>query len=341
MGPPAAPISSTTGSIQLPPRDPPFSGDTATAADNSGVGVGPGPLRHPRPLTAADLHMQLEKEQEAVVNRLTRELSILRQQSASVTSTTSSTSTGLVDPTDHNANHMLSGASHPTPSRRHRSSSSLSTRSINTPGMAANTLVGPSGNAISTAAGVTGSTVSGITPARDSNAPGSSQTRETLSRQNSIASSRPSGTSSPSRTLPLQQYDHYPHHYSHRQSGSFQHGYPLSVQASQPSMARSPSLGSGVATARYEEVTQHRIELEAVKRENEALKRRIRDLERSLNSRRLSDMGRDRSESASTSASVPHTANSQGHPQSRNADDEHDVVRVGESAGSVGVDGGT
>ena len=29
----------------------------------------PGPLRHPRPLTAADLHMQLEKEQEAVVSR--------------------------------------------------------------------------------------------------------------------------------------------------------------------------------------------------------------------------------------------------------------------------------
>ena len=28
----------------------------------------PGPLRHPRPLTAADLHMQLEKEQEAVVS---------------------------------------------------------------------------------------------------------------------------------------------------------------------------------------------------------------------------------------------------------------------------------
>lgn len=28
---------------------------------------GPGPLRHPRPLTAAELHQQLEKEQEAVV----------------------------------------------------------------------------------------------------------------------------------------------------------------------------------------------------------------------------------------------------------------------------------
>lgn len=32
------------------------------------VGTGPGPLRHPRPLTAADLHLQLEKEQEAVVS---------------------------------------------------------------------------------------------------------------------------------------------------------------------------------------------------------------------------------------------------------------------------------
>ena len=32
-----------------------------------GVGPGPGPLRHPRPLTAAELHTQLEKEQEAVV----------------------------------------------------------------------------------------------------------------------------------------------------------------------------------------------------------------------------------------------------------------------------------
>lgn len=26
-----------------------------------------GPLRHPRPMTAADLHLVLEKEQEAVV----------------------------------------------------------------------------------------------------------------------------------------------------------------------------------------------------------------------------------------------------------------------------------
>ena len=38
------------------------------SVDNTGVGVGPGPLRHPRPLTAADLYMQMEKEQEAVVS---------------------------------------------------------------------------------------------------------------------------------------------------------------------------------------------------------------------------------------------------------------------------------
>lgn len=37
-------------------------------ADNSGVGSGPGPARHARPLTAAELHSQLEKEQEAVVS---------------------------------------------------------------------------------------------------------------------------------------------------------------------------------------------------------------------------------------------------------------------------------
>jgi hypothetical protein len=42
-----------------------------TVGDNTGVGTGPGPLRHPRPLTAADLHLQLEKEQEAVVGMQT------------------------------------------------------------------------------------------------------------------------------------------------------------------------------------------------------------------------------------------------------------------------------
>jgi hypothetical protein len=36
--------------------------------DNAGVGAGPGPIRHPRPLTAAELHQQLEAEQELLVS---------------------------------------------------------------------------------------------------------------------------------------------------------------------------------------------------------------------------------------------------------------------------------
>jgi predicted nucleic acid-binding Zn-ribbon protein len=37
-----------------------------------------------------------------------------------------------------------------------------------------------------------------------------------------------------------------------------------------------------VSTPRYEEVAQHKAELEEVKKENEALKQRIRDLERMI-----------------------------------------------------------
>ena len=36
-------------------------------AENTTSVAGPGPIRHPRPLTAAELHLELEKEQEAVV----------------------------------------------------------------------------------------------------------------------------------------------------------------------------------------------------------------------------------------------------------------------------------
>lgn len=103
-----------------------------------------------------------------------------------------------------------------------------------------------------------------------------------------------------------------------------------------PGNARSSHLPSAAGTSRYEEAAHHRSELDIVKRENESLRRRIRDLERSLNSRRQSDIGRDRSDSASTGTSVP--------PSSRVRtvlmDDDDDAVNVGESAGSVGVGGG-
>lgn len=75
--PPAVPTSpslnilpsnqSAVNHISPPLASPNITNTTTIAGDNTGVGTGPGPLRHPRPLTAADLHLQLEKEQEAVV----------------------------------------------------------------------------------------------------------------------------------------------------------------------------------------------------------------------------------------------------------------------------------
>jgi hypothetical protein len=47
-------------------------------------------------------------------------------------------------------------------------------------------------------------------------------------------------------------------------------------------MARSPSSNAALAQARYEEASAQRAELEAVKRENEALRLRVKELERSL-----------------------------------------------------------
>lgn len=50
----------------------------------------------------------------------------------------------------------------------------------------------------------------------------------------------------------------------------------------QQAYPRSPSFSSAIATARYEEATQHKAELDAVKRENELLRARVKELEKSL-----------------------------------------------------------
>jgi cell division protein FtsB len=49
-------------------------------------------------------------------------------------------------------------------------------------------------------------------------------------------------------------------------------------------MSRTPSIG--LTTARYEEVAHYRQELEEAKKENEALRKKIRELERELRGRR-------------------------------------------------------
>lgn len=58
-------------------------------------------------------------------------------------------------------------------------------------------------------------------------------------------------------------------------------------------------------TARYEETQHFKNELDAAKRENEALKMKIRNLEKAVRERRLSqESSRPRSESVSTTAST-------------------------------------
>ncbi|KFY86312.1 hypothetical protein V500_07702 [Pseudogymnoascus sp. VKM F-4518 (FW-2643)] len=309
-------------------------------ADNTGVGTGPGPLRHPRPLTAADIHLQLEKEQEAVVNRLTRELSLLRAaQNASVVSNTSSTSEragGLPDASDHHSNHLLSGPSHPVPStrRHHRSSSAASARSI-AAASAASTTAGVAGSLASVYAPSTSERTRGTLPRHDSTTQSLS-----LSRQNSITSSRRSGASSPVPPLissgSYQHSEFATHTYPLRPSFSSQHRELSGGYVPQVPSADGQPITSVQTTGRYEEAAYHRHELEAVKRENDALKQKIRDLERLVREGRRAreDESRTRSESVSTSAS--------GVLRGRDAERvvgtiEVDEVRVGESASGGGL----
>lgn len=271
--------SSALASPQLPPA--------AVASnpnlDNLGGGPGPGPIRHPRPLTAVELHLELEKEQEAVVNRLTRELSILRAaQNASVVSNTSSTSAGVsVSGAEGTpAADLISGTGFSIPStsgrRHHRTSSSHSARSLAIVGtsLGAGSMVG-----------------TGPMPA-SARRPSATN----LSRQNSTASRR-SGTSSPTPYI----------HQSNPIDIAPGRGYSY---RGQPPAGSSYELSPGLmqATHRYEEVTYYRTELDSAKRENEILRRRIQELERAVRNRRTSDASRTRSESVSTTASVAASA---------------------------------
>ncbi|MCJ1355685.1 MAG: hypothetical protein MMC33_005677 [Icmadophila ericetorum] len=249
MGPPPPPLTSALSSTFTAPLS---SSSAATmtsisAVNNTGVGSGPGPMRHPRPLTATDLHLQLEKEQEAV-------------QTASVASTTSSTSTSITDHADYIGAGQM-------PSQRNRSSSNLSTQSATNHGVSnPNTGLVGGGNTHPLAG------AEGMGAARDGRT-----VRNSMSRQDSSASSRQSDASSPLLSASFE------HSMSMARRQSLTHG-PFGAHVPPASLARSrsPTRSSILISPRYEEVAYYRSELEAAKRENDALRRRIQELERSL-----------------------------------------------------------
>lgn len=294
------------------------------------------------------------------VNRLTRELDLLRQaHNASVASNTSSTSasasaSGVEIPIiPDGRQHLLSGSGFSIPSssgRRHtRSGSTASTRSI----------AATAGSASIVGAPATSTSVVSITapaPIRPGATP--------LSRQNSTQShSRQSLSSSPAHAsswASSHMTDAAHGGYFPIRSPAGTAGGPTSVASATPAPGAGDVMSPSMmpATSRYEETAFYRQELDGVKRENEALKRRVRDLERMVRERRASDAStRPRSESVSTTASV-NLAASTGASIARPRNERvvsmmsttgsvasvavgvpEDEVNVGESAASAGVRG--
>ena len=203
------------------------------------------------------------------MNRLSRELTHLRQQTASVASTTSSTSLRNPSP-DH--------SQQPLPFRT-RSPSARSSQSIS---------ASQPGN-------VAGSP-SAVIPLRDIDA--RSSTRGSLDHhRGSFSREQPSTLTSPLSPSSAQQNssDDFPHlrrnSRSHRSSISFLPQIstipqlePLNFPAHLPS-GLSPS-STSPALSRFEEVAHYRGELEVARRENEMLRERVRELEATIRGHR-------------------------------------------------------
>lgn len=294
----------------------------------------------------------------AQVNRLTRELDLLRQaHNASVASNASSNSANAsasgqdIPIIPDGRQHLLSGTGFSIPSssgRRHnRTGSSASGRSIAATAGSASVTGGASTSVVN---------ITSPAPIRPGGTP--------LSRQNSAQShSRQSLSGSPAHGSSWASS----HMADAAHSGYFPLRSPPTVSggapsSSLPSATPTPgpdALSPGLlpATSRYEETVFYRQELDNVKRENDALKRRIRELERMVRERRASDASnnRPRSESVSTTASanvaapsgasiarprnerVTSMLSTAGSVTSFAAGVPEDEVKVGESAASGGV----
>ncbi|KAI9661004.1 MAG: hypothetical protein M1821_009331 [Bathelium mastoideum] len=266
MGPPPLPLSPSGGSVPARNRRPsipaPLSPPLHSTVGGESGGI---PMRHPQPRTAAELYGEMEKEQEGIVNRLTRELSQLRAQTASAASnasasSTSTTSTNLPSAAADPHSTLLTGPTHPTPSRRHRSSSSLSRTSAT--------------------AAIAGLHSSSLEHARLSSAIAGSN-REYPAPPPPSSARAHSGSLSTAGTAAT----------SNTTAAAGSSGVPSAVELQrQPSAASATSVASGrsalpspsLTSARVAEAARERAELETAKAENAVLRERVRELERVL-----------------------------------------------------------
>ncbi|KAK6540033.1 hypothetical protein TWF694_008865 [Orbilia ellipsospora] len=293
MLPPPAPLT------QPPFAQPPSPGGSirsVSSISGSEAGAnGPGPARLPRQLSPAEIHAELEKEQEAAVNRLTRQLSILRAQQA-------------VSPTSHPISDDLSNtypATYLSP-RSRRTSSNASTALTN----AATIGSTMAGSSLSRQSSIQSLSAARGDPAAIAATPAGSRAAPIpMSRQSSVRSisgSRASGRNSPALGESDSPYPYFssqyyytsPHHppgSSWKESAGMvhMHNHHHSRERERGEYAGSETGGSerglGVSYSsstsghpRYEEVLTARNELENVKKENEKLKEKIRELERAL-----------------------------------------------------------
>jgi hypothetical protein len=287
------------------------------------------------------------------VNRLSRELSILRAaQNASVVSNASSTSASASGTEPGQWGDTL-GTNHYQPIRHHRTSSSASARSLTA-----------NAGSISTAS-LAG--ISSPAPLRPTAQPPIAIGGISLSRQNSSASRRSrTGSPSPAPRSISSSYNNSNFHHPNEpgslpgyfttmrrsQSGTGTNTSAIATPTTTTTTASELSPGILPATSRYEETALRRAELDDVKRENEALRRRVRELERlvrdaavlkeeaavpgqgQVQGRGLGGGGEDDSErpravSMVSSASLSGSAVGVGVPE--------EEVGVGESAASGGV----
>ncbi|EGX46616.1 hypothetical protein TWF173_006805 [Orbilia oligospora] len=294
MLPPPAPLT------QPPFAQPPSPGGSirsvsSISGSDIGVGSGPGPTRLPHQLSPAEIYAEVEKEQEAAVNRLTRQLSILRAQQT-------------MSPTSHPISDDLSGTYPSTYlSPRSRRTSSNASTALTNAATIGSTMAGSSlsrQSSIQSLSAARGDPTAASAPVPTRPAP------IPMSRQSSVRSisgSRASGRNSPALGESDSPYPYFGSQYyyasPHAPLGSSSwkdnagmahlHNHHHSRERERAEYAGSEAGGSerglGVSYSssagghpRYEEVLTARNELENVKKENEKLKEKIRELEKAL-----------------------------------------------------------